>query len=94
MSARAAGVRGPPAPARLAVARRCGTAVLAAACGLPTDSSPRDIPPEFALDAVPSTVAPVVPSATGPRAYFLSGPPGQPGTLLPVPRQVEPTGMP
>ena len=34
-------------------------------CGLPTDSSPRDIPPEFVLDATPSsTVAPVVPSAT------------------------------
>ncbi len=53
-----------------------GSAFLVAGCGLPTDSSPRDIPPEFALDAVPSTVAPVVPSATGPRAYFLSGPPG------------------
>ena len=66
-----------------------GLALVAAGCGLPTDSSPRDIPPEFALDAVPSTVAPVIPSATGPRAYFLSGPPGQLGTLLPVSRQVD-----
>jgi hypothetical protein len=70
-----------------------GLATVVAGCGLPTDSSPRDIPPEFALDAVPSTVAPVVPSATGPRAYFLSGPPGQLGTLLPVSRQVESDGI-
>jgi hypothetical protein len=35
----------------------------------------------------------VVPSATGPRAYFLSGPPGQLGTLYPVSRQVEPDGI-
>jgi hypothetical protein len=68
-------------------------ALVAGGCGLPTDSSPRDIPPEFALDAIPSTVAPVVPSATGPRAYFLSGPPGQIGTLLPVSRQVDADGI-
>jgi hypothetical protein len=67
-------------------------ALVAAGCGLPTDSSPRDIPPEFALDTFPSTVAPVVPSATG-RAYFLSGPPGQIGTLLPVSRPVEPNDI-
>jgi hypothetical protein len=70
-----------------------GLALLVAGCGLPTDSSPRDIPPEFALDAVPSTVAPVVPSSTGPRAFFLRGPPGQLGTLLPVSRQVSDSGI-
>jgi Sporulation and spore germination len=69
-----------------------GSALFLAGCGLPTDSSPRDIPPEFVLDAA-STVAPVVPSTTGPRAYFLSGPPGQPGTLLPVSRQVSPSAI-
>jgi Sporulation and spore germination len=67
---------------------------LVAACGLPTDSAPRDIPPEYSLDVTPSsTVAPAVPSATGPRAYFLSGPPDQPSTLVPVSRQVEPEGL-
>jgi spore germination protein GerM len=65
-----------------------------AACGLPTDSSPRDIPPEYSLDITPSsTVAPEVPSASAPRAYYLTGPPDQPGTLVPVTRQVEPTGV-
>ena len=64
-------------------------ALLTAGCGLPTDSSPRDIPPEFALDTAASTVAPVVSSDTDPRAYFLTGPPGQLSTLQPVFRQVE-----
>jgi hypothetical protein len=68
-----------------------GSAFLVAGCGLPTDSSPRDIPPEFVLDA--SAVAPVDPSATGPQAYFLSGLPGQLGTLLPVSRQVDANGI-
>jgi spore germination protein GerM len=40
-----------------------------------------------------STIAPEVPSATGPRAYYVTGPPDQPGTLVPVTRQVEPTGV-
>ena len=69
-----------------------GSALFLGGCGLPTDSSPRDIPPEFVLDAA-STVAPVIPSATGPRAYFLSGPPGQLGTLEPVSRQVNSSGI-
>jgi hypothetical protein len=96
MTGARAGMTG--ARARLRVRVRAGlagagVALVAAGCGLPTDSSPRDIPPEFALDAVPSTVAPVRPSATGPRAYFLSGPPGQLGTLLPVSRQVDADGI-
>jgi hypothetical protein len=66
---------------------------VAASCGLPTDSSPRDVPPEFVLDPNPSsTAAPAVPSASVPRAYFLSGPPDEPSTLLPVPRPVEASG--
>ena len=77
----------------LTVTAALGSALLVGGCGLPTDSSPRDIPPEFLLDAVPSTVAPVVPSATGPRAYFLGGPPGQLGTLLPVSRRVDANGI-
>ena len=82
-----------PRPRALGGLAVLGSALVLAGCGLPTDGSPRDIPPEFALDAVPSTVAPVVPSATGPRAYFLSGPPGQLGTLLPVSRQVNSNGI-
>jgi len=67
---------------------------VAAACGLPNDSAPRDVPPQYSLDVVPSsTAAPAVPSASGPRAYYLTGPPDQPGTLVPVARQVEPTGV-
>ena len=88
-----------PPPRRLrrvlaSIGAVAATAALAAACGLPTDSSPRDIPPEYSLDVTASsTVAPEVPSATGPRAYFVTGPPDQPGTLVPVTRQVEPTGV-
>ena len=68
--------------------------VLVVACGLPTDSTPRDIPPEYTLDVTSSsTVAAEGPSATSPRAYFLSGPPDQPSTLVPVARRVEPTGL-
>jgi len=93
-----AGDRRPP-PRRLrrvlaSIGAVAATGALAAACGLPTDSSPRDIPPEYSLDVTASsTVAPEVPSATGPRAYFVTGPPDQPGTLVPVTRQVEPTGV-
>ncbi|HEY8092958.1 MAG TPA: GerMN domain-containing protein [Acidimicrobiales bacterium] len=66
---------------------------IAVSCGLPSDSSPRDVGPQFLLDPNPSsTVTPVVPSASAPRAYFLSGPPDQPGTLLPEPRSVEASG--
>ena len=76
-----------------AVGAVAATAAVAAACGLPTDSAPRAIPPEYSLDITPSsTVAPEVPSASGP-AYYLTGPPDQPGTLVPVTRQVEPTGL-
>jgi hypothetical protein len=83
-----------PVPVRvLAGLPALALALVAAGCGLPTDSSPRDIPPEFVLDTAALTVAPVVPSGIGPRAYFLSGPPGQLGTLLPVERQVEATDI-
>lgn len=88
-----------PSPRRLrrvlaSIGAVAATAALAAACGLPTDSSPRDIPPEYSLDVTASsTIAPEVPSATAPRAYFVTGPPDQPGTLVPVTRQVEPTGV-
>ena len=85
----AAAQRAPPRRLRRALASVgavAATAALAAACGLPTDSSPRDIPPEYSLDVTASsTIAPEVPSATGPRAYFVTGPPDQPGTLVPVP---------
>jgi Sporulation and spore germination len=71
-----------------------GLAAVVASCGVPTDSSPRDVPPEYLLDVNPSsTVTPVVPSASGSRAYFLSGPPDEPGTLLPVLRNVQPSGV-
>jgi hypothetical protein len=77
-----------------AIAAIVGLAATVVSCGLPTDSSPRDTPPEFVLDVSPSSnTTPVIPSDSGPRAYFLSGPADEPGTLLPVPRQVEATGV-
>ena len=87
----ASGRRGPVAAALAVTATAI---VLLVGCGLPSDGSPRDVPPGFVLDATgSSTTAPVVPSSSGPRAYFLSGPPDQPGTLLPVQRQVEASGV-
>jgi spore germination protein GerM len=89
----------PASVARLGYRR--GSAVLGAvafaiaigACGIPTDSSPRDVPRQYVLDPDASTdVSAAVPSISGPRAYFLSGSPGEQGTLLPVSRQVSSTG--
>jgi spore germination protein GerM len=80
---------------RVVVAGALATGIaVVAACGLPNDSAPRDVPPQYSLDIVPSSTAPpAVLSASGPRAYYLTGPPDQPGTLVPVARQVEPTGV-
>ena len=50
--------RSPPRRLRRALAAvgaLAATAALAAACGLPTDSSPRDIPPEYSFDLTASS---------------------------------------
>jgi Sporulation and spore germination len=63
---------------------------LVAACGVPSDSGPRDIPPDFALeDSAATSVAPV-PATTGALVYFL-GPVTDPtGRLRPITRDVQP----
>jgi hypothetical protein len=61
------------------------------ACGVPSDSGPRDIPPGFAVDVGgSSTVAPVVPASSGPLVYFLGPSTDEPSRLHPVPRNVQP----
>jgi hypothetical protein len=57
-------------------------------CGLPNDSSPRDIPPNYALDDGSTTSAPAAPSTTGPRVYFVGGNASDPGPLVGVSRDV------
>jgi hypothetical protein len=63
-------------------------AAILAGCGLPNDSSPRDIPPGYALDDGSSTVAPIPSSAAGPRVYFVGGNASAPGPLVGVSRDV------
>jgi hypothetical protein len=65
---------------------------LVVACGVPSDSGPRDIPPDFAVDAGgSSTVAPVIPASTGPLVYFLGPTADEPSRLHPESRNVEPS---
>src|SRR5262249_30207996 len=62
-----------------------------AACGVPTDSGPRDIPPNFNLEPSDvSTAVSIVPASSGPLVDFLGPATDEPTRLRPVPRSVEP----
>lgn len=62
-----------------------------AACGVPSDSGPRDVPPDFALGGSEATsVVPIAPATTGALVYFLGPATEEPSRLRPVPRDVQP----